>query len=143
MSNAIKRINLSAGASTRQVVETFIAGEAIAIGNIVKFDVDATGGDSDRAVTVMIAVADGRAFGVAQSAATAAGDEIRVVVHGYVEGMLTDDGLASGECFVSDASGLGTSFLATEAYPPLGVTLEADAGTDPYTVDAWIYGLGF
>ncbi len=74
-----------AGTSNRRQVETFISGGAIAAGDWVSLDVSKTG--ADKALYVIEAPAtasDARCIGVALAAAAAAGEQIRVVVAGYV-----------------------------------------------------------
>ena len=74
-----------AGTSNRRQVETFISGGAIAAGDWVSLDVSKTG--ADKALYVIEAPAtasDARCIGVALAAASAAGEQVRVVVAGYV-----------------------------------------------------------
>jgi hypothetical protein len=87
-SNLIQYLEPGAEAesSNRQVTETYLAGGAIAVGDWVAFDSSQTG--ADRALYVIEAagvatVGNSAAFGVAKTAAAAAGDEVEVVIAGY------------------------------------------------------------
>ena len=77
-----------ADTSNRRQVETFISSGAIAKGDWVELDASKTG--ADRALYVKECVGVGTkgnaaAFGVALAAVAAAGEQVRIVVAGYVE----------------------------------------------------------
>ena len=80
-----------AGADTmnRRQVETFISGAAIVAGDVVMLDTTKTGADRALYIKQASAVATGNplAIGVALDAAAAAGEQVRVVVAGYVAGV--------------------------------------------------------
>ena len=71
--------------SNRRQVETFIATEAIAIGEVVAFKF--TNGSDPGLATLQIkkAAADSHSFGVALQAAAASGDQIEVCIGGICE----------------------------------------------------------
>ena len=78
-----------ADTSNRRQVETFISSAAIAAGDVVMLDTLKTGADRVLYIKQASAVATGNplAIGVALNAAAAAGEQVRVVVAGYVEGV--------------------------------------------------------
>jgi len=75
-----------ADTSNRRQVETFISGAAIAAGDVVMLDTSKTGADRALYIKQCANVATGNplAVGVALNAAAAAGEQVRVVVSGYV-----------------------------------------------------------
>lgn len=126
-------------ASNRRQVETFIAADAIAIGDVVMFDVSQTG--PDRVLFVkkgtQVATGNGLCIGVAIEAA-AAGEDVRVVVAGYVDvsshGTVTSANMLTA-CQTSDGTVDGR--VAADISPAFGITLEARTGAG--LVKALIY----
>ena len=124
--------------SHRRQTETFLAGGAIAAGDVVAFDTSKTG--ADRALFVVqagiVATGNGLAVGVALAAA-AANEAVRVVVSGYAENVSCAGGVASGA--VVNAAGTAAGQVEAAAATDtaiFGVTLEAEAGG---SVDMIVY----
>lgn len=119
----------AANISARRETETFIANGTIAAGDWVALDSTKTGADRALYVIEAAAVALGNplVIGVALSAAVA-GDLVRVVTAGYVEGASVAAGLAAGSCLVVDTTaGMGHAIAAADTTPACGVSLEAEA----------------
>jgi len=124
--------------SHRRQTETFLAGGAIAAGDVVAFDTSKTG--ADRALFVVqaaiVATGNGLAVGVALAAA-AANEPVRVVVSGYAENVSCAAGVASGA--VVNAAGTAAGQVEAAAATDtaiFGATLEAEAGG---SVDMIVY----
>ena len=79
----------STAASNRRQIEDFLSGAAIAAGDVVALDTSKTGADRALYVKQAAAVTHGNplAVGVALNAAAGAGERVKVVVAGYVEGV--------------------------------------------------------
>ena len=105
--------------SNRRQVETFIAAGTIAAGDVVAFDATQTG--ADRALFVLeaanVATGNPLAVGVALEAA-ASGEQIRVVISGYVEGV---------DC---TAGTIGAAGVALSAGKTAAGQVDAAAATD-------------
>ena len=132
----------SVSASDRRTVIAFKAGAAIAAKNAVAFDTSATG--ADRVITVVNAdnanASTAQPIGFALDAATAAGDVIRVVVKGYVEGAAVADAVSTVGTTLNSGStaGLAIAYGAANEQAPFAQALEA-ASSD--TADVWVLGL--
>ena len=107
-------------------VVTFESGGAIVAGDVVKLDVSATG--SAKAATIVQGEADALAIGVALEAATGAGEQVRVCIGGYIEGVNSAAGPVAGETLYAAASGEVDDSDAGATEPPVGVCLVATAG---------------
>jgi hypothetical protein len=125
--------------SNRRQVETFIAGGAIAAGDVVAFDTSKTGADRVLYVTEAAQVANGNGLscGVALAAATA-GEQVRAVIGGYAL-VSTHGGVALGNLLTAGGTSAGTvdGRIASDISPAFGITLEARVGAG--LVAAWIY----
>ena len=89
--------------------------------------------------SVIVGVATGLTIGVALEAATS-GNTVRVCVAGYVEGARTNDSVgAAGDTLVGIAGGLVGKGAPTNVKTAVGIALEADVGSDPYTADVYIF----
>ena len=112
--------DLGATVSNRRTVERFIAGGAIVAGDVVALDTTQTGAAKAAYVVQAGAVATGNplAIGVAIEAAAAAGDQLDVVIAGYVEG-------------VNCTAGAVTAGAALEAGTTAGQVADAGAGDFP------------
>ena len=126
----------SAGADTmnRRQVETFISGGAIAAGDVVMLDTSKTGADRALYIKQCANVGTGNplAVGVALDAAAAAGEQVRVVVSGYVEGVDCQNGtiligaaLSAGKT----AAGEVDTAAASDTAGLFAVALEAKGAT--------------
>ena len=141
--------NGKVAASNRRVTETFYAGGAIAVGDVVCFDTSKTG--ADRVAYVVRADADAaatqQAIGIMVShdgSATnaAAEDRVVVVVKGYaeganvvgttVEGSVLTTGSTAGQAALYDADAVDANRL------PFAQALEADTAN---LADVWVFGL--
>jgi hypothetical protein len=124
----------------RTIERRLIAGAAIAAGDVVAFDVTATGSASVLTVTQAAAVATGNplACGVALEAAAAAGDEISVAVQGYVAAVNCDAGVTAGQPLAAPRNVAGQVMvgLNTDLSPWFGVALKNEAGG---VVEAYLY----
>lgn len=125
--------------SNRRQIETFLSGGAITAGDWVMFDTAAT--DAARVLTVVQAAfaATGQPLtvGVALNAATAAGQNVDVVVDGYVEGANVANGVATGVALgIIAVAGRAQLNVPGALGPPCGVTLEASIVTN--TCDVWV-----
>lgn len=114
------------GVGRGAVVNTYLANEAITAGEWVDLDLAQTG--EKRATTVVQGNGTAHCIGVALETVTS-GELIRVCVEGYVEGALTDGGVASGEALMPAAAGACDTYAAASVLPIIGVALEADTGT--------------
>lgn len=131
----IQFIDTGTGADTadKRVIKTFIAGAAITALDWVQLDTSKT--DSDRVLYAIqaasgTATGNGLVVGVALDAAAAAGDKIRVVVRGYVEGANVATAVnAAGLSVVVDATAgrAELAVLGDHNVAPIGVTLEASS----------------
>jgi hypothetical protein len=123
-----------ADTSNRRQVETFISGGAIAAGDWVSLDVSKTG--ADKALYVIEAPAtasDARCIGVALAAAAAAGEQVRVVVAGYVAEANVATGTGIGQALTPNGTagrvgpaeyiGNGSGAAAVRIPTVCGVTL--------------------
>lgn len=121
-------------ASNRSTYEQYIAGAAITKGDFVMLDTSATG--ADRAlVVIQSAGVDAQVVGVAVTAATAAGDRVKVITAGYVEG-----------ANVASATTIGQSlYLSSVAGRAIGSTAAASISaqvTGNAAPQATAHGLG-
>jgi hypothetical protein len=127
----------------RRTEQVFLAGGAIAQGDWVALDFSAA--DSTRAITVVqaatAATGNPLVVGVAIESATAAGDKIKVVTRGYVEGAAVVGGTAGGTALVVDnsAAGRANAYDAADLAPPCGVTLETAAAGPAHTCDVYVF----
>lgn len=125
--------------SNRRQIETFLSGGAITAGDWVMFDTAAT--DAARVLTVVQAAFAGTGqpltVGVALNAATAAGQNVDVVVDGYVEGANVANGVATGVALgIIAVAGRAQLNVPGALGPPCGVTLEASVALN--TCDVWV-----
>jgi hypothetical protein len=117
--------------SNRQQVERFIAQGAIAVGDVVAFSFANGDNPGSAVLNVVKATADKHCFGVALTAATAAGDEINVVIGGVAEANVAgknnagNTGISSGD-FLCQGDAAGTFYKYTAG---------TDAGVDAIAVD--------
>ena len=117
----------------KREIRTFLSGAAITALDWVQMDTSKT--DSDRvlyAIQADTSIATGNPLvcGVALDAATAAGQKVRVVVRGYVEGANVASAVAAaGIALVVDATAAGraVAIVAADTCSPCGVTLEASS----------------
>ena len=136
-------------ASNRRVTETFYADGAIAIGDVVCFELTETG--ADRVLHVVRADADAaatqQAIGVmvahdGSGTDAADGDRVTVVVKGYAEGANVGGTTAQGNLLVAGSTaGRAEPYDAdaTDAnYLPVAQALEDDTGN---VADVWVIGL--
>lgn len=115
--------------SNRSQIETYLAGGTIAAGDWVSFDTSKTG--ADRVLYVKTVDTSGGAVligvptvGVALSAAVA-GDQVRVVVAGYVENAKVATGSTAGLALTLDTTSSGRATIADAANVNIcGVALE-------------------
>jgi hypothetical protein len=124
--------------SHRRQTETYIASGAIAAGDVVAFDDGQTG--ADRALYVeqagIVATGNGLAAGVA-TAAAAAGEQVRVIVAGYAEGVSCAGGVATGAVVNAAGTAAGQVEAAVASDTAVfGVTVGPEAGN---RVDMIIY----
>jgi hypothetical protein len=136
-------VAVGAGTSNRSQIETFIAGAAIAVGDIVAFDTSATG--ASRVLTVVKCPATlglPNIVGVALEAATAAGQIINVVVAGYVETVNATAAIATGTAVTTSGAVAGrvitydSTAAAQSNASPIGITLGAVVAN---VVPMWIF----
>ena len=125
--------------SNRRQVERFIASAAIAAGDVVCLDISKTA-DGDKSLFVTKANTGAGAttltIGIALDAATAANDEINVVVRGFVKDANVATGGAIGDRIVgSNTAGRATQYSASSSQAILGYQLEAASGNE---ADVWI-----
>lgn len=127
--------------SNRREVETFFAGAALTAGNWVMFDTSKT--DQDRCLYVINAAGSANTgcplvVGVALDTATAAGQKVRVVTAGYVEGAAVADAVTAGQALFVDnaAAGRAVAYAATALCGHCGVALEDGATAN--TADVWV-----
>ena len=118
-------------------VANYISGAAITAGHVVRLDLTA----ADPTLVVVEGAADALGFGVALDGATAAGQDVRVAVCGYVVDVDTSAGavVAAGDSVVAIAGGLIGTATGAETYAPLGVALET-AGVAGDPVNVMLYG---
>lgn len=109
------------------VIETFIASEAIAVGDVVMFDLT-----NKSQYHCSQSDANGIPIGIALEAATASGDEIKVQTYGIgIKAITTGGSAAAGAALVCGAAG-ATAEVAAGTAPtnrPLGWALAADSST--------------
>ena len=123
-----------AGADTmnRRQVETFISSGTIAAGDVVGLDNTKTGADRALYVKQAAGVANGNSLAVGVAlAAAAAGDQVRVVVAGYVEGVNCTAGAVSNGAAVTAGVTAGQiqNAVAGDLAGAFGVALEAKGAT--------------
>lgn len=124
--------------SHRRQVETYIAAGTIAAGDVVAFDDGQTG--ADRALYVeqaaIVGTGNGLAAGVALDGA-AAGEQVRVIVAGYAEGVSCAGGVATATVVnaAGTAAGQVEAAAATDT-AVFGVTVGPEGGG---TVDLIVY----
>jgi len=127
-------IGATADQSHRRQIETFLAGGTIVAGDVVSSEPSKTGPDKALYVIQAANVATGNALaiGVALDAA-AAGDRVRVVVSGYVEGVNCTAGTigAAGLALSAGkgAAGQVNASANTDLAGCFGVSLEAKGAT--------------
>lgn len=116
----------------RRQVETFLAGGAIAAGDIVAWDISKSG--AAQAAYVIAAVAVGTvgnaaAMGVALESA-AANQPVKVVISGYVTGAKCAAGVTAGQPLCGPLTAAGTAALSVAAVTAgvLGVALDNESG---------------
>ena len=130
-----KGLAITVGADAE--VREFTARATITAGQWVALDTGQT--HEERVDSVIVGAATGATIGVALEAATS-GNTVRVCVAGYVEGARTDNSVANpGDTLVAIAGGLVAKGAPTATKSPVGVALETDAGSDPYTADVCIF----
>jgi len=118
--------------SNRRQTETFLANGAITKGDWVQVDTTKTG--ADRTLFVVEAGGNATGNGLVVGVATQtviAGDRVKVVVQGYVEGASVANAVAAaGISLVVDntAAGQAVAIAAGDLAPACGVSLEAAAG---------------
>ena len=128
----------------KRTVEVFISGGAFSAGDWVMLNTSSS--DSDRVATCIKAstsfsTGNPLVVGVALEAATAAGQKIKVVTRGYVEGANVATAVnAAGLALVVDgtAAGRAVAIEATDLCSACGVSLEAASSN---TCDVFVYGL--
>lgn len=127
------------GVANRREVASFYASAAITAGDFVMFDTSKTGSERMNYVLQADTVALGNPLvcGVALDAATAAGQIVRVVIAGYVEGANVADAVAKGEPItVGTTAGQGRKSAAADLTNAHAIALEdADASND---CDIWV-----
>mgnify|MGYP005990913413 CR=1 FL=1 len=131
--------DLGAAVSNRRTVERFIAGAAIVAGDVVMLDVSQTGAAKVVYVRQAGVVGTGNplAIGVALEAAAAAGDQLDVVIAGYVEGVNCTAGTVTAGAAVEAGTTAGEVSDAVAAdFPVFGVALTAKAANK---CNLWIY----
>ena len=135
---------VGAGTSNRRQVETFISGAAIVAGDVVMLDTSKTGADRALYVKQATVVATGNplAVGVALNAAAAAGEQVRVVVAGYV----ADVDCAGGTILIGAALSAGKTAAgevqtaaASDTAGLFAVALEAKGATTANKVAIHIF----
>lgn len=109
--------------SNRQELETFIASEAIADGDLVCLDISKTS-DGDKMSYIKKLKTDAGvtavAIGIADQAATEAGALVRVVIKGFKAAANVATGAAIGERIVGTATaGRGDVLANSSTLPPL------------------------
>ena len=125
--------------SNRRQVERFIASAAIAAGDVVCLDITKTA-DGDKSLFVTKADTGSGdttlTIGVALDAATAANDEINVVIRGFVKDANVATGGAIGDRIIgSNTAGRATQYSASSSQAILGYQLAAASGNK---ADVWI-----
>jgi len=125
--------------SNRRQVERFIASAAIAAGDVVCLDISKTA-DGDKSLFVTKADTSAGAttltIGVALDAATAANDEINVVIRGLCKDANVATGGAIGDRIVgSSTAGRATQYASSSTQAILGYQLEAAVAN---VADVWI-----
>ena len=118
------------GSSARRQIETYIASEAIAAGNLVALDITKTD-DSDKCLHIVKANSnDGItvvAVGFAIDAALAAGDPVQVTVAGLHESANVHANTAAGDRMVaSTTAGRAHIYTGAESIPVIAYAIEAD-----------------
>lgn len=109
------------------VVKYFKSGDTFVSKASVMFDVT----DPTTASQVVItATASGKFAGIALAASTVAGQWIPVAVSGYVKDAI-GDGSVTASSAVAPGAGVLANYAGTEAFGPVGIALEADAGVTP------------
>lgn len=131
--------NYDKGVGDDTVVKYYTAGGTFSAGEHVKFDTSQTG--EDRVKTVVQGTSSGLFVGIALEDGTS-GETVAVAVKGYVEGARCTGSVASGNTLFPEASGELDAYANTDAVIPVGVALEADAGSGgAETADVWLYGI--
>lgn len=112
----------------RRKIESFIASEAIAAGDVVSLD--GTKADADVALYVTKGdsgnAADSIPVGIALDAASAAGQQIRVVVRGIVDANVAGATVAGNSLAISATAGQLGVYVNTDTTRIVAVALEAD-----------------
>jgi len=116
-------------AMNRRQVETYIASEAIAVGEAVSLDLSKTA-EGDIMIHVKVAdnaTASAVAFaGFALTAATAAGETLDVCIAGVCEGLLAN-GVAAGDCLRLDTAGSVDVYGNTDVFPIVAYAVDANS----------------
>ena len=120
-------------ASNRRQIETFISGGVIAAGDWVAFDTTQTGATKVLTVTTAALTALGNALvvGVALEAASAAGQQVDVVVSGYCAVAAVANAVAAAGVplgIVGGTAGRAVAAVAADIGNACGVSLSAAAG---------------
>ena len=114
----------------RQEVKTYKASGAITAGDFVELDASKTGATRALYVkecTVLATLGNSALVGVALEAATAAGDDIRIVTRGYVASANVHATTVAGKLLCGPILVAGRADLAlATTYGPVAVALEAD-----------------
>jgi hypothetical protein len=117
-------------ASNRRQVETFLANDTIAIGDVVMCDVSKPGADKVLYVKkgTVVGTGNGLCIGVAVTAA-AANQNVNVVISGYVD-VSTHGTVAAANMLTACQTSPGTvdGRVAADISPAFGITLEARTG---------------
>lgn len=116
----------------RSFVQTFLAGAAIAVGDVVAMDTTQSG--ADRALYVIEAagvatVGNPAVLGVAKTAATAAGQEVEVYTQGYCPAASVNGSVVAGSPLIGPIGTAGRAEIevpGTTTGRVFGVALEAD-----------------
>ena len=108
------------------IIETFIAGETITEGNVVVLDTTNKDG-----YHVMQSDANTVGIGIAQEAAAAAGDEIKVQTYGVGIKAITTGGSAAANASLKAGAAGATAEVAagTACYAAFAYALDADTST--------------
>ena len=122
-------VAFSADTSNRRQVETFIADGAIALGDLVAFDV-VTGGGAECVIKVIESTANKSAIGAALNAA-GAGDQVRVCLSGICEAQVEGKN-AAGNSAISAGDYLCVGAVAGTLYK---FTADTDAVPHAIAVD--------
>ena len=128
----IQYLEAGNGASTmnRSQVETFLASEAIAVGDLVSMDLSQLN-DGDKALYVSKAdtgtATDTCAIGFALNAATAVGDKVDVTIAGiHVSANVDGATVAGSKLCAGSTAGRAAIYVNTDVLPIVAIACEAD-----------------